>query len=190
MKALLLSGGIESTAIAYWLRPDIAITIDYGQLAAAGEIRASAAIANELGVEHIVVTSDSYLSAPPARASGSLWWPYRNQLLITLAAINLHDRPISELWIGLVNGDIYKDCKPEFMRAMTDLMLIQEQRVLVIAPAIALTTLELLTASNVPQDLLGASLSCHFGELPCGICAGCSKSRTVLREYARIKQQT
>ena len=32
--ALLLSGGMHSVAIAWWRRPNIAITIDYGQLPA------------------------------------------------------------------------------------------------------------------------------------------------------------
>jgi len=31
MKAILLSGGLDSIALAYWLRPQIAVTIDYGQ---------------------------------------------------------------------------------------------------------------------------------------------------------------
>ena len=34
MRALLLSGGMDSIALAFWKRPEIAITIDYGQRAA------------------------------------------------------------------------------------------------------------------------------------------------------------
>ena len=37
--ALLLSGGMDSIALAYWKRPDIALTIDYGQAAADAEER-------------------------------------------------------------------------------------------------------------------------------------------------------
>ena len=190
MNALLLSGGIESTAIAYWRRPEIAVTVDYGQLSAAGEIRAASAIASELKIEHLVITSDAYLSGPPPpRARGAHWWPYRNQLLVTLAAIALQSREASELWIGLVAEDVYKDCTAEFMRAMTDLVLLQEQRLLVSAPGISLTTLELLLTSGIPSDLLGVCISCHFGEVPCGICAGCKKSRTVLADYRRVKTE-
>jgi 7-cyano-7-deazaguanine synthase len=38
---LLLSGGMDSVALAYWLRPDVAFTIDYGQLSAEGELRSA-----------------------------------------------------------------------------------------------------------------------------------------------------
>ena len=36
---MLLSGGMDSIAVAYWRRPSLAITIDYGQVPAAGELR-------------------------------------------------------------------------------------------------------------------------------------------------------
>lgn len=39
--AILLSGGMDSIALAYWKRPEIAITIDYGQKPAAAEVVAS-----------------------------------------------------------------------------------------------------------------------------------------------------
>jgi len=38
---LLLSGGIDSVAIAAWKRPEICLTIDYGQRSARAEIRSS-----------------------------------------------------------------------------------------------------------------------------------------------------
>ena len=41
--ALLLSGGMDSIAIAWWKRPDIALTLDYGQQAANAEIKAATA---------------------------------------------------------------------------------------------------------------------------------------------------
>ena len=35
MIGLLLSGGMDSISIAWWKRPDVAISVDYGQRAAA-----------------------------------------------------------------------------------------------------------------------------------------------------------
>lgn len=35
---LLLSGGMDSLTLAWWKRPDIAFTLNYGQLAAQAEI--------------------------------------------------------------------------------------------------------------------------------------------------------
>lgn len=56
--ALLLSGGMDSLSIAWWKRPEIGITIDYGQLAAQAEITASQLICRRLGIEHHVVRID------------------------------------------------------------------------------------------------------------------------------------
>ncbi|RMS14104.1 hypothetical protein ALP72_200017 [Pseudomonas coronafaciens pv. coronafaciens] len=53
--ALLLSGGMDSLSVAWWKRPDLAITLNYGQLAANAEIAASRAICQhlELSLIHI-----------------------------------------------------------------------------------------------------------------------------------------
>ncbi|MFY9512883.1 MAG: 7-cyano-7-deazaguanine synthase, partial [Rubrivivax sp.] len=56
--ALLLSGGMDSLCIAWWKRPDVAITIDYGQLPAQAEVAAAAAVCERLGVEHHVLRVD------------------------------------------------------------------------------------------------------------------------------------
>jgi 7-cyano-7-deazaguanine synthase len=53
---LLLSGGMDSIAIAYWKRPDVAFTIDYGQLSARGEIYASESVCQSLEIPHQVIT--------------------------------------------------------------------------------------------------------------------------------------
>ncbi len=58
MKAILLSGGMDSIALAYWLRPAFAFTMDYGQAAAAAEIDASVQIAHDLGIDHEVIRVD------------------------------------------------------------------------------------------------------------------------------------
>ena len=44
MIGLLLSGGMDSTSIAWWKRPDVAISVDYGQRAAAAELEAAGAV--------------------------------------------------------------------------------------------------------------------------------------------------
>jgi 7-cyano-7-deazaguanine synthase len=63
--ALLLSGGMDSVAIAWWKRPDIAITLDYGQKAAEAEIGAAKTICQSLDIEqhHIVRVDCSTLGS-------------------------------------------------------------------------------------------------------------------------------
>jgi len=93
--AVLLSGGMDSVSVAYMRRPPVAITIDYGQLAAAGEVRAAAAVAEALGMRHEVVevdlrplgSGDMVGRTPLSVAPVTEWWPFRNQMLVTLAAM-------------------------------------------------------------------------------------------------------
>ena len=106
--ALLLSGGMDSTALAYWMRPQVAITIAYGQLCAAGEIDAASAVCAQLGIKHEVIRVDCSalgsgdLSDRPALAIApvSEWWPFRNQLLITLAGMRALEYGLSDVMIG------------------------------------------------------------------------------------------
>jgi 7-cyano-7-deazaguanine synthase len=89
--ALLLSGGMDSIAIAFWKRPSIAFTIDYGQLPAIAEVRAASAACAELKIEHHVIRTDLRAlgsgdlagAAPSPIAPVSEWWPFRNQMLLT-----------------------------------------------------------------------------------------------------------
>lgn len=138
-------------------------------------------------MEHHCVAVSPYppremTSCPPIE-SHSVFWPYRNQLLITLAAISMSERSAEEIYIGLVRGDIYKDCTDAFVKTLNALFSQQERPIKIVAPARRLTTLELLRKSGIPHKLLGATTSCHVGNAPCGFCAGCRKSADVMHQY-------
>src|SRR5690606_26846711 len=113
MKLLLFSGGIESTCLAHLFRPELLLTIDYGQKSAEGEIRSSAFIAKKLDLKHEVLTAHiSSLGAgdlaglPPARKGPATeFWPFRNQHLITLAAMRCAQDGFKEILIGTVSTD-------------------------------------------------------------------------------------
>src|SRR5947209_14019075 len=86
---------MDSIAIAFWHRPQIAITVDYGQRPARAEVRAAGAVCQDVGICHHVIRADlSSLgsgdmagTAPLDVAPVSEWWPFRNQMLITVAAM-------------------------------------------------------------------------------------------------------
>src|SRR5262245_17465279 len=107
---LLLSGGVDSAAVAAWKRPSHALVVDYGQLPGAGEIRAARAIADDLGIPIVVEQIDCknigaglLVGRAPARKSPSPeWWPYRNQLLITIGAAVAHRLGCTTLLLGTV----------------------------------------------------------------------------------------
>jgi len=143
MKVLLLSGGLDSSALAFWKRPDVCLTVDYGQRPARGELAAAKALCGELDLRHETLSVDM-----KALGSGSLageaasdlghaeeWWPYRNQMLITLAGMRFVNEGLREIMIGAVRTDVHADGKTRFIRGINQLMSLQEGHVAVSAPA-------------------------------------------------------
>lgn len=191
MIGILLSGGMDSIALAFWKRPDIAFTIDYGQRAAEAEIEASSRVAQELGLRHEIVrvdcralgSGDMAGSAPLDDAPASDWWPYRNQLLITLAAMRGASLGVRCLLLGSVQSDeIHADGRRSFYQAIDAVMRLQEGAVEIDAPALSMSTVELIRTAKVPETLIAWAHSCHTGNLACGTCRGCVKHYYVARE--------
>lgn len=191
MKLLLLSGGVDSISIAFWLRPEYALTIDYGQRAARAEIRAAAHIAGTLGIQHQVLTVDCKAlgsgdmagSAPLPGAPVSEWWPFRNQLLATLGGMRAVSIGVTELILGSVMSDAsHVDGTLGFYDRLDGLMAIQEGGLRVVAPALQMTTADLVNVSGISRDLLAWAHSCHTGDLACGDCRGCYKHQQVTGE--------
>lgn len=183
---------MDSIAIAWWMRPALAITIDYGQCAAEGEIRASAQVSKELGITHEVVRVDcsplgsgdmAGVTADHA-APTTEWWPYRNQLLITLGGMGAIAREVGVLYIGTVrsDGENHADGTPQFVQKMDELMAYQEGQLRVAAPAIEYSTAELVRHAKVPPGLLAWAHSCHKADIACGNCRGCNKYRETYLE--------
>lgn len=187
-KAILLSGGMDSFALTYKEKPDIAITVDYGQRSAKAELQSSQILCKELGVPHHILRVDMSelgsgdLSDLPAIsiAPASDWWPYRNQMLITLAAMFAVRQNVGQLIIGCVASDSnHVDGSVKFIESIAQLLEIQEGGMTVVAPAINMTSDELINESGIPQSLLAWAHSCHTGNLACGHCRGCVKHRNI-----------
>lgn len=182
--AVLLSGGMDSVSLAYMCRPSVAITIDYGQLAAAGEVRAAAAVADALGMRHEVVEVDlrslgsgEMVGRQPLSVSPvPEWWPFRNQMLVTFAAMKGVALGVDRLLLGTVKDDVaHADGSREFIDAMDSTLRLQEGGLRLEAPAIDLAPVDLVRRSKVPWDVLAWSHSCHVSEYACGVCRGCHK---------------
>lgn len=182
---------MDSLAIAWWKRPHIAITIDYGQKAAEAEKRASAAVCQEIGIEHHILhidcsslgSGDMVLAKPDPAAPASDWWPYRNQLLITLAAMKCIGLGVQKLLIGTVLSDgSHIDGTPEFVQLMDKLLRLQEGGLQIEAPAIGLSTADLIHQSELPSGILAWAHSCHKANTPCWSCRGCNKYRETYDE--------
>ena len=188
--AILLSGGMDSIAIAYWLHPDIAFTIDYGQVSAKGEIRAAKTISEELNIDHKIITVDCSelgsgdLVGKPQISSAAVseWWAFRNQLLLTLVGMKAISMNVDCLLFGSVKGDsIHKDGHLDFFKLINKVFKFQEGNINVKVPAINLTTEELIKKSKIPHSLLAWAHSCHTSEYACGSCRGCFKYLEVMK---------
>jgi 7-cyano-7-deazaguanine synthase len=189
--AILLSGGIDSTAVAFWHRPDLALTINYGQASARGEIRAATQIAKELKIAHAVIQVDCStlgsgdLAGKPAveNAPAPEWWPFRNQLLVTLAAMKMVPIGLTKILLGSVKSDSFHvDGTDDFFHQIDRVIGMQEGHLRVETPAIAMTTIELIRSSKVTDSILGWTHSCHKADFACGSCRGCWKRENVLDE--------
>jgi 7-cyano-7-deazaguanine synthase len=108
-------------------------------------------------------------TAASTHAAVSEWWPFRNQLLVTLAGMRAIALEVDELLLGSVASDgSHADGRPEFYRLADALMAMQEGKIRISAPAIAMTTAELVRISGAPRDLIAWAHSCHTGPLACG----------------------
>lgn len=198
-QGILLSGGMDSVALSYWRRPQVGITVDYGQKAARAEIAAAAKISEQLSMEHKVIqvdcadlgSGDLAGSTPANIAPKTDWWPFRNQLLITLCGMAAVHMDISELFIGSVKTDSYhKDGSADFYQLIDRLMQYQEGSIKVSAPALQLSSPELIRKSGIPIELLFWAHSCHKSDIPCGGCRGCNKYFRVLDELGYVHKNT
>lgn len=189
MKAALLSGGMDSIALAYQERPAIAFTIDYGQVCASAEIEAAGVVAAALQCRHEIIrvdcralgSGDLAMKAAHSMGAAQEWWPYRNQLLVTLAAMRGVDIGVTELLLASVKSDgTFRDGTGEFVKRIDALLSFQEGAMRVQAPASHLTTEELVRQSGVPFSLLAWAHSCHCSNLACGDCRGCYKHQLTM----------
>lgn len=190
-ETLLLSGGVDSAALCHWRRPSLCIFVNYGQLAATAEFRAATAISDALGIpiENIEVDLRSLGAGTMAGNPSSCgnvtpeWWPFRNQLLITLAAMRMATTGHRSLLIGTVDGDYaHRDGTPAFADAINRLLALQEKEIHLLAPGRYWSSAELVRNSGIPPELLAWTHSCHTGDIPCGRCRGCAKHQKLFND--------
>ena len=188
---ILLSGGIDSIALAYWKRPDVAYTVNYGQVCAQGEIRAASTVAKILGIPHFLLdvnckqlgSGDLAGKKACSVAPVSEWWPFRNQLLITIVAMKAIQDGVETLLFGTVETDsTHCDGTVAFFQSMTNVLEMQEGGISVLSPAINLSSAELVKCSGIDGTVLAWAHSCHTSDFACGSCRGCNKHRIVMTE--------
>lgn len=190
-KAVLLSGGIDSICLTYGIKPEIAYTIDYGQNASEREIYVSKFICKELDIEHKIIEvncrqlgSGSLSNRSELDIAPSVeWWPYRNQLLITIALMQGIKDEIKELHLASVKSDnFHRDGTNEFYKLINELVSYQEGEISIKCETVNYYSHELANKYSVPIELLSIAHSCHISNIACGRCSGCIKQQRVRYE--------
>ena len=135
---LLLSGGMDSTTLLWWMKNQAiaeihTVAIDYGQRHKI-ELESSRTLSQQAGAQsHRVLTlnlqqiggnplTDQALSVPAAADKQQINTvvPYRNMLFVTLAAAWAERGNIQHLYISPVKDDYkaYRDCRRAFFNAL------------------------------------------------------------------------
>jgi 7-cyano-7-deazaguanine synthase len=189
---LLLSGGLDSAALAAATRPTTCLTIDYGQRPADAERTAAQHLCADLELEHATVRVDCSAIGGGLLAGTELdsapspeWWPFRNQLLVTIAAAWAHNNGHDVVVAGSVrtDGERHRDGASAFYELLDEVVAFQEGAIRVAVPGITKTTEELIEASGIPLRSLAWTHSCHVANLSCGLCPGCEKRTRVLAAF-------
>ena len=135
---IILSGGMDSVTMLYDYAESIAVALsfDYGSNHNRKELPMAAYHCERLGIEHIIIPLEfikqyfhsSLLSGAEAIPEGryddvtmrSTVVPFRNGIMLSVAAGMAEDRTLSRILMANHSGDhaIYPDCRPAFVDAM------------------------------------------------------------------------
>jgi len=195
---LLLSGGMDSATLLWWLKeqrpPEIhAMSIDYHQRHRV-ELECAARLAALAGAAHKVVEldltaiggsplTDSRLRVPAARDRQQIATvvPFRNLLFVALAAAHAETRGIRDLYIAPVADDYpaYRDCRRPFYDSLEQTLRLGATR----DTPFRIHT-PFIDKAKTAVVALGLQLgvpyahthTCYAGQRPaCGQCDACSE---------------
>lgn len=208
MKLVILSGGVDSsTCLGLAKEKDddvIALTFTYNQKHLKYELEASKKIAKNYDAKHIImdvsnifengksslnslnnldVTTGEYKDQENPNTEVE----FRNGIFLSIATGIALQYGADEVYYGAHlddSGAIYADCKPEFIKTLTELIEIGSRgKVKLIAPFKDKTKSEVVSIGkkiNVPYEL---TYSCYNGVYPpCGVCGTCIDRKKAFRE--------
>ena len=201
---LILSGGMDSVTLLHYRKERIALAVsfDYGSNHNEREIECAARQCALLGIEHLVIPLDfmgryfksSLLEGADSIPEGhyadenmkSTVVPFRNGIMLAVACGLAESRGLRHVMMANHGGHhaIYPDCRPEFVRAMSDAMKFGTYDGITIEAAF--TDITKGEIARIGKDLgvdYSLTYSCYKGgEKHCGRCGTCVERREAMAE--------
>lgn len=206
---VVLSGGPDSTTVAYWAKRQgyetHALTFNYGQIAQK-EIEYAVKTAERLGIQIKIIDISSLKAiytgttslvdeAIPMTSdfSQTIIVPFRNGVFLSIAVAYAVSIRASRIFYGAHGSDesYYPDCRKEFYKAFeTAAKLGTEQEIVIEAPFRNLPKSEIIKEGAKLGVPLQETWSCYLnGWKHCGRCESCMNRKEAFRE-ARIPDPT
>jgi len=201
---IILSGGMDSVTMLYDYadRIALALSFDYGSNHNAKELPMAAYHCQRLGIEHMIVPLEfikryfhsSLLSGAADIPEGrydddsmrSTVVPFRNGIMLAIAAGMAEDRRLSRILMANHSGDhaIYPDCRPGFVNAMAG--AVREgtyNGVELFTPYTHYTKTDIARRGKELGIDYSKTWSCYKGgDKHCGKCGTCTERIEALRE--------
>lgn len=209
--AIIVSGGMDSITLLYDKKDEIALAVsfDYGSNHNAREIPLAALHCKRLGIEHVVVPLDfmpqyfnsSLLQGAEAIPEGhyadenmkSTVVPFRNGIMLSIAVGMAESRGLTRVFIANHGGDhsIYPDCRPEFVKAISDAAIAGTYtKTRIEGPYTNITKADIASIGKRLDIDYTETWSCYKGgKKHCGCCGTCVERREALAE-AGIEDKT
>lgn len=201
---LVLSGGMDSVTMLHEYKDRIALAVsfDYGSNHNAHEIECARINCEELGIPHIVIPLDfmsryfrsSLLSGAEAIPEGhyaddnmkSTVVPFRNGIMLSIACGLAESHDFKTVMIANHGGDhtIYPDCRPDFVKAMSQAMSAGTyEGVEIFAPYTNITKSDIARIGKRLGIDYTKTYSCYKGgKKHCGRCGTCVERKEALAE--------
>ncbi|MEM2506000.1 MAG: 7-cyano-7-deazaguanine synthase QueC [Nitrososphaeria archaeon] len=206
---VVLSGGIDSTTVAYWAKEQgytvHAITFKYGQIATR-EIEHATRIAQKLGISIKIIdlsTLKEIFTGVTALCDETVHMtsefnpflivPFRNAIFLSIAVAYAVSINANKIFYGAQGSDVpfYPDCRREFYKAFEEAVTLGTGRKITIeAPFNSIAKSEVIkigTKLGVPYHL---TWSCYLnGPNHCGKCESCINRKKAFAE-AEVQDPT
>ncbi|MFA6108853.1 MAG: 7-cyano-7-deazaguanine synthase QueC [Candidatus Latescibacterota bacterium] len=205
---LLLSGGMDSATLLWWLKaagagPIHALSVDYGQRHCT-ELEAARRLASLAGVAHRILSLDlraiggsplvdAALAVPAAdeHRQAATVVPFRNLLFAGLAAAWAEPRGIRDLYLAPVQDDqaAYRDCRRAFYDSLEQTLGLGATRdhegFRLHTPFVNLPKREVLRLGLELGVPYAETHTCYEGTRPaCGRCDACMERITAFQAQA------